>query len=147
MMALSVVPLQIDNLWFAIPASAVQEILGQRPWVAITGGSAELPGVVAWRGRAIALLDLTLVVGGASSVRAGESRRRTVVIEQDHCTLAIPVDAVREVQEVGDDRVHPAHATRQRFADSEIEVDGMPLPLIDLAALIAAVAPAEGSAA
>lgn len=140
-MALSFVPLQVHDFWLALPAQAVQEILGRRPWVPISGAAPELPGVLAWRGRAVAVLDLGRLVERGTPIAVGEGRHRTLVVQHDDCTLALPVDGVREVQEVPDERVRPAQATRQRFADREIDVDGTPLPLLDLGAILAALAP------
>jgi chemotaxis signal transduction protein len=51
-------PLQLHGVWLAIEASHVQEIVSGRAWVALPGASAEVPGVLAWRGRAIGVLDL-----------------------------------------------------------------------------------------
>src|SRR5690242_15810107 len=73
---LSIVPIQVDGLWLALPAHAVQEILGQRPWIPITGAPSELPGVLAWRGRAIAVFDVGRVIDGAAPLPADESRHR-----------------------------------------------------------------------
>jgi chemotaxis signal transduction protein len=146
-MALSIVPLQLRDVWLALPAQTVQEILGQRPWVVIAGAPSELPGVIAWRGRAIALLDLGALVGGARPLGTGESRRRTLIVQLDGATLAIPVDGVREVQQIPDDSVRRAQATRQRFADHEVELDGIPLPLIDLDQLVASLALAPAAPA
>jgi chemotaxis signal transduction protein len=145
-MGLSVVPLQLRDIWLAVPAQAVQEILGERPWVTIAGAPPELPGVLAWRGRAIAVLDLGRLVDRGGALVAGESRRRTVVVQLDGCALAIPVDGVREVQVIAPEQVHPSHTTRQRFSDTEIQLDGVPMPLLDLDAMVNALAPTPASA-
>lgn len=144
-MSTSVVPLSVHGVWLALPAPSLVEILGRCTWVPVAGAPAELPGVIAWRGRAIALLDLGRLMTGAEGLQPGESRRRTVVVVQDGCTVALPVDEVREVLELAEDRVHPASATRQRFADREVEIDGVPVPLLDPAAIIASFAPSEAA--
>jgi chemotaxis signal transduction protein len=145
-MAVSLVPLQLREVWMALPAEVVQEILGERPWVAIAGAPAELPGVLSWRGRAIAVLDLGTLVKDGSPIATGQLRRRTLVVEHGGCTLAVPIDAVREVQEVSADRVRTAQVTQQRFADKEVEIDGIPMPVLDLAAVLQAISPAPASA-
>jgi chemotaxis signal transduction protein len=140
-MSTSIVPLSVRGCWMALPAAALVEILGERPWVPIAGAPAELPGVVGWRGRAIAVLDLGMLIAGGTPLQPGESRRRTLVLSHDDCTLALPVDDVREVQEVAAERVHPANATRQRFAEREVDLDGVPMPLLDPAVIISSLAP------
>jgi chemotaxis signal transduction protein len=140
-MVLSIVPIQVDGLWLALPANAVQEILGKRPWISIAGAPPELPGVLAWRGRAIAVFDVGRVVDGAEPMSADETRDRIVVVQHNACTMALPVDAVREVQDVPEDGVHAAQQTRQRFSEHEIDLNGTPVPLIDIDALIQSIAP------
>jgi chemotaxis signal transduction protein len=139
-MSISVVPAKLHDVWFVVAASAVQEILGEQRWVPIVGAPAEMPGVIAWRGRAVAVLDLG-PLSGSAAMTAGESRRRTVIVNVEDATLALPVEGVREVQEVPDDAVRPAHLTRLRHATMEVELDGVPMPLIDLADLLRVLAP------
>jgi chemotaxis signal transduction protein len=139
-MTLSVIPAKLHDVWFVVPASAVQEILGEQHWVPIAGAPAGMPGVIAWRGRAVALLDLGPLSGNAA-LAAGQSRRRVVIVHVDDATLALPVEGVREVQEVPDEAVRPAHLTRFRHATMEVELDGVPMPLIDLGDLLRVLAP------
>jgi chemotaxis signal transduction protein len=140
-MTLSIVPAKLHDAWFVVRASAVQEILGEQRWVPIVGAPAEMPGVIAWRGRAVALVDLG-PLGGGAALAAGEARRRTVIVSVEETTLALPVEGVREVQEVPDEAVRPAQLTRLRYSTLEVELDGVPMPLIDLADLLRELAPA-----
>jgi chemotaxis signal transduction protein len=139
-MTMSIVPAKLHDTWFVVPASAVQEILGEQRWVPIIGAPAEMPGVIAWRGRAVAVVDLGPLSGSAGLV-AGESRRRTVIVRVDDAMLALPVEGVREVQEVPEAAVRPAELTQLRHAAMEVELDGIPMPLIDLADLLRVLAP------
>ena len=139
-MTTSVVPAKLHDVWFVVPASAVQEILGALRWVPIVGAPTEMPGVIAWRGRAVAVLDLG-PLSGSAALAAGESRPRTVIVHVDDATLALPVESVREVQEVPETAVRPAHLTRLRHSSMEVELDGVPMPLIDLADLLRVLAP------
>lgn len=143
-MSLSIVPAKLHDVWFAVPASAVLEILGEQRWVPIVGAPAEMPGVIAWRGRAVAVLDLGPLGGGASLV-VGETRRRTVVVGVGDATLALPVEGVREVQELPDTAMRPAHLTRLRHATMEVELDGVPMPLLDLGDVLRTLAPASSA--
>jgi purine-binding chemotaxis protein CheW len=140
----ALLPLQHDDVWLALPASYVQEILGSRTWVPIPGAPRAMPGVMAWRGRAVALLDLGALSGG-TPLAAGRERARTVVVTLGASTLAIPVDTVHEVQDIDEDRLRAPHATRQRFADREVDLRGLPVPVLDLPAIMRAVSPKEGA--
>ena len=73
-MPINVLAVRIDQVWIALLAESVQEVIGERAWVAIVGAPAELPGAVAWRGRAIALLDLGQLIAGGKPLGAGEGR-------------------------------------------------------------------------
>jgi hypothetical protein len=42
---------------------------------------------------------------------------------------------------IAPEQVHPSHTTRQRFSDTEIQLDGVPMPLLDLDAMVIALAP------
>jgi len=139
-MTMSVVPAKLHDVWFVVPAAAVQEILGEQRWVPIVGAPTEMPGVIAWRGRAVAVLDLG-PLSGSAAMAAGESRRRTVIVNVEDATLALPVEGVREVQEVPDEAVRPAQLTQLRHATMEVELDGIPMPLIDFGDLLRVLAP------
>jgi chemotaxis signal transduction protein len=143
-MAYAIVPAKLHDAWFVVPATAVQEILGEQRWVPIVGAPPEMPGVIAWRGRAVAVVDFG-PLGVGAAMAAGESRRRTIVVSVDDTTLALPVEGVREVQEVPDDAVRPAQLTRLRHSTMEVELDGVPMPLIDLADLLRVLAPPDAA--
>ena len=139
-MAVHLMPVQLGEAWLAVPAEKVQEILGERPWVALPSASPELPGVLAWRGRALAVLDLGRASGVGEPLAEGTARRRTMVVEEGACTLAVPIDGVREVHSVAEAQLRPPVATRMRFSAGEVEIDGTPMPVLDVAALVGAVA-------
>jgi chemotaxis signal transduction protein len=139
-MPVSLVPAKLHDAWFVVPAEAVQEILGEQSWVPIVGAPPEMPGVIAWRGRAVAVVDLA-PLGAGTALTSGASRRRTVIVAVEDTTLALPVEAVREVQELPDSAVRPAQLTRLRHSTMEVELDGVPMPLIDLRDLLRVLAP------
>ena len=143
-MSVGVVPAKLHDVWFVVPASAVQEILGEQRWVPIAGAPAEMPGVIAWRGRAVAVVDLA-ALGGGAALPPGTSRRRTVLVNVEDTTLALPVEGVREVQEVPDEAVRKAQLTRLRHAAMEVELDGVPMPIIELGELLRTLAPAPAA--
>jgi chemotaxis signal transduction protein len=137
-MAVNIVPVRLNGMWVAVPAEAVQEVVGRRPWTAIPTAPPDIPGVLPWRGRAIALVDLGRVTG-LGALSANETRARHVVLQLSGCTMALPVDAVREVQLVADEHLRAAEATQMRFSPSEIVLDGAPIPLIDVSELVRAL--------
>jgi chemotaxis signal transduction protein len=141
-MSRTVLPIRIGDVWMAIDALPAREILGRRPFVALPGASAGLPGVIAWQGRAVAVVDLGALTGACSPLR--EPRERTIVIQHGPMTFAVPVDGVREVQVVADEQVRPAHATRQRFAATEVELEKTPISVLDLSALVDAIRGGSG---
>jgi len=134
----SVVALRIDAVWLGVDASLVLEILGECPWVPLAGVAAAVPGVLAWRGRAIAVVDLASATG-LSSAGSPARRRRALVVKFGPDTLALPVDEVREVQEIDEASVRSNHATRLRYSNGEIDVHGLTLPLLDSQALMASL--------
>jgi len=136
----ALLPLRLGDTWFGVDALAAREVLGACTWMPVPGAPDFLPGVVAWRGRAIAVLDLSGLFG-ASPLAPGEARERTVVMEADGCTMAVYADAVREVAEVPEDQVRPLHAASGRFCVAEVDVPGATLAILDLASVVAAVVP------
>lgn len=133
-MSRSLLPVRIDEAWVAIDALLAREVLGRRLLVAIPGASAALPGVIAWNGRAIAVVDLGALAGLGRAATA-QARERTVVVQVGEATFALPVDAVREVATAADDELRPLQATAQRFATHEFNLQGVPIPVLDLAAM------------
>jgi chemotaxis signal transduction protein len=132
----SVVPAKIGQVWMVLEALPVQEILGARPWVPVPNSSSQIPGVLAWRGRAIAVFDLSTLLQGGEPLQTGALRPRTVIVEARSCALAMPVDIVHEVREVADAQLLPSHGTRMRHSSGEIEIFGSLAPILDVDKLI-----------
>jgi len=141
---IDVMPVQLSKVWVAIGAMHVQEVRGPLPWVALPGAPAHLPGVVPWRGRAIAVLDLGGLLGVAPPVQAGEPRPRTLIAQVDATAFAIPADTVREVHAVAE--VQEGHATQVRLAHGQVVIGGQVMPVVDLAHAIAAITRPEAEA-
>ncbi|HEX9295691.1 MAG TPA: chemotaxis protein CheW [Polyangiaceae bacterium] len=129
-------PLQVQSVSVAIDARQVQEIMGQRAAVFLPGARSEIPGVVAWRGRAVGVFDFAAVTDGLTPLDEGPPRSRTLVVQVGANTLAVPVDAVREVREVTDECIRAPRVTAQKFAAAEVELDGVVMPIFDFAAFI-----------
>lgn len=132
-----VLPLQLGEVWIAVNPSFVQELLGARSWMPVPGAARELPGVISWRSCAIAVLELSEVLG--LGARPPNAQARTVVARVDDCTFAFFADVAREVRTVEEVAIGSAHAVSGRFVTQELSLDNKVMPLIDLAAVIEAV--------
>jgi chemotaxis signal transduction protein len=135
-MSIALIPVRVETEWLLLEAALVQEILGAQPWLSMPHARRELPGVVAWRGRAVPLLDLAAVLG-VGSLAAQETRPRTLVAETERGFLALPVDEVREVQSLSPEQLREAHAVERPFAPTEADLQGTVMPVLDLASLVA----------
>ena len=135
----SVIPAKIGQAWLMLDARCVQEIIGARPWVPVPRSSALVPGALAWRGRAVAVFDLSVLAAAGERLERGCQRHRTLIAESDGCLLAMPVDAIREVQEIDASHVQDARVTSLEHCPTEVEIFGTLAPVIDLSSLVASV--------
>jgi len=135
------VPAKIGSVWFALDAEPVAAVAGTCKCVPIPHPSPRVAGVFAWRGRAIAVLDLASIAGDDSSPL--DARPRTLVLESSGCTVAVPVDAVREVQQIEDDAVTGQRVTRMQFSAGEVDLLGTPMPLLDVQGLVQSILAVE----
>jgi chemotaxis signal transduction protein len=135
----ALIPLQVQQVWLALEASSVREVLGERAWVRVRPMIREIPGVIPWQGRAIALLDLGSLFEGMRPLLPDERRCRTLVANVDDRTVAIPVDAVMEVVEVDESHVRPRQLTRLGHCAQEVELGGIPMPLFNLGEALQAI--------
>jgi len=132
----SLVPITIDATWVAVDMTAVREIGGPLTWIALPTASAALPGVAAWRGRAVAVADLAAVLGAGERLAAKTGRVRTLYLQHGASMLAVPVDTVREPLVVADEDVRPPRIRNETFCIGEVEVEGHTTLVIDLGALL-----------
>ena len=126
-----VLPLRVGGEPCAVPALAVLEVVGNRRFVAVPGAPAHLPGVVAWRGRAVAVVDLAVLLGKPPQVLASNTER-TVMVKMSAGVVALPAQEVEGVSPIDPGGVRPARITRHRFAATEVELGERVLPLLDL---------------
>ncbi|HWO20099.1 MAG TPA: chemotaxis protein CheW [Kofleriaceae bacterium] len=136
-MTIAIMPVQLASIWIAVGAVHLQEVRGAVTWVPLPGAPAHLPGVVPWRGRAIAVLDLGGLLGVAPPVRVTEPRPRTLIAQVEDTTFAIPADTVREVHTVV--AIEESHAAQVRHAYGQVVIGGQVMPVIDLAHALAAL--------
>ena len=142
----ALLPILIDGVRAAIDAGSVIEVLGERPRTRVPDAHPLLPAALAYRGRAVAALDLGLVLGERPALGAATPRRRTVIAAVGASTLAIPVDAAREVELVEDAALVPAPPALGRYAAQAATLDGEAVPILDLGRIVEAAAPGGGRA-
>jgi len=139
------VPITIDATWVAIEMATLREIGGPITWIALPTASASLPGVAAWRGRAIAVADLAAVLGAGERLAAPGGRIRTLYIQQGASTLAVPVDGVREPLMISNEDIRPARVRTEAFCLGEVDVEGHTTLIVDLGVLLPGYRPAAAA--
>ena len=131
-------PMMLGEHRLAVEALSVLEILGPREWVSIPNTPPFLPGALAWRGRAVALLDLGPALG-LPALTAPTSRSRNIVLKVSDDTVSLSVDRVLEVLRVERSEIQSLHAASW-IADAglpcrgEVLLDEVVVPLLDLEA-------------
>lgn len=91
----SLIPFELAGRTLAVPLAGVLEVLGARAWIALPGAPLGIPGATAWRGRAIALIDLAPALGGTPLQLPG-ARARSLVVQLRDEVVALAVDRVHE---------------------------------------------------
>jgi len=141
----SFVPITIDATWVAVDMATVREIGGPLTWIALPTATATLPGVSAWRGRAVAVADLAAVLGAGERLVSPTGRVRTLYLQQGTSTLAVPVDAVREPLMIPDDDIRPSRVRSDAFCLGEANVEGHTTLIVDLGVLLPGYRPAAAA--
>jgi chemotaxis signal transduction protein len=139
----ALLPLQVQSAWVMVEAASVREILGAEPWVPIPHTRAEVPGVLAWRGRAIAVVDLAFFFDGIRPLAVHEVRERAVIAQAGDNVFALPADVVREVQDFPRESLRIPHTTAGRFTTFEVDFKQGIAPVVDLAAVIQSLLPSD----
>lgn len=133
---IAVLPLQVAGQWVAVEALRIIEILGARPWEQLAGAPRAVAGVIAWRGRAVSLVDPGRLIGQLW-VTPDVTSHRFVVTQSGPNHLVLPADVVREVQRI--DQLGPAEPPWHRLASGTADLVGIHVPLINLARLVEAI--------
>lgn len=127
----ALVPARIGQAWVLLDAEIIREILGAEVWLPIPGARAEMPGVIAWRGRAIPVVDLAAPFG-VERLSTGETRARTLIASVAESIVAVPVDAAREVHGFSTTELKPVSVTTLPYAVAEAELFERVLAVVDL---------------
>jgi chemotaxis signal transduction protein len=134
----ALVPARIGQAWVLLDAEIIREILGTEVWLPIPGARAEMPGVIAWRGRAIPVVDVAAPFG-FERLGPGDTRARTLIASVADSIVAVPVDAAREVHGFTTTELRPVSVTTLPYAVAEAELFGRVLALIDLPRFVAEI--------
>ncbi|MDF3065773.1 MAG: hypothetical protein K0R38_1374 [Polyangiaceae bacterium] len=132
------VPARIAQAWVLLDAEHIREILGAEAWLPIPGARAEMPGVIAWRGRAIPVVDLAAPFG-SERLGPGEQRARTLIASVADSIVAVPVDAAREVHTFAGSELKPVAITQLPYAAAEAELFERVLAVVDLPRFVAEI--------
>jgi chemotaxis signal transduction protein len=127
----ALVPARIGQAWVLLDAEIIREILGAEVWLPVPGARAEMPGVIAWRGRAIPVVDLAAPFG-VQRLNTGETRARTLIASVAESIVAVPVDAAREVHGFSTTQLKPVSVTTLPYAVAEAELFDRILAVVDL---------------
>jgi chemotaxis signal transduction protein len=127
----TLVSVGVQSLEVAIRAEFVREVLGARSWVQLPGAREEVPGVVVWGGRAVALVDLARFQTGLMVLGPSDVRSRLVIIVSAGSTLALPADRVSEVWKTHEDNVCARQLRGFELARSEVVTEDRVLPLFE----------------
>jgi chemotaxis signal transduction protein len=131
----ALVPAKIGAAWVLLDAEIIREILGAETWLPIPGARAEMPGVIAWRGRAVPVVDLAAPFG-FDGLGPGELRSRTLIAAVADSMVAVPVDAAREVHAFSTSELKPVSVTSLPYAVAEAELFERLLAVIDLSRFV-----------
>jgi purine-binding chemotaxis protein CheW len=129
---------------FALPAHATLEIVEHPQAVRVPAAPAHALGLLAWQGRRIALIDVAVQLGAATA-RKQPPRYALVVAHQQQPGApvehgAIAIDALPETVTVTDSAscALPESRTWRNVAIACFERDGLPIPVVETAALFRA---------
>jgi chemotaxis signal transduction protein len=141
----SFVPITIESTWVAVDMALVREIGGPVTWIALPSANATLPGVAAWRGRAVAVADLAALLGAGERLSPPTGRFRTLYLQSGASVLAVPVDAVREPLTIAETDIRPPRARTESFCTGELDVEGHTTLVVDLGVILEGHRPAVAS--
>ncbi|MCA9697046.1 MAG: chemotaxis protein CheW [Myxococcales bacterium] len=136
-MTRALLPFELGGHLLAIDAGIVTEVNGPREWVAIPRAPATIPGALAWRGRALAVIDLGIALQ-LEPLAAPRSRSRNLIVQLSDDTVVLTVDRVREARPAT--ALAPVHAAELGLPGlGELEIDGRMALVIDLEAWLQTV--------
>lgn len=134
-------PVLLEGHWVLVDASCVVEVMGALEWLPLPQAGRRLPGVGAWRGRALAVVDLGQVLGLGSAPLT--TSPRTLIVRSDAGMLALPISDARAVVWAAREEVRPVHATFLPYMSAEVDDGETVSPILNIAALVADLVPGD----
>ena len=126
----------VQSLRLLLLARCVREVLGTKEWFPIPGARQEIPGVIGWGHRAVAMLDLARLVPDLRPLQVGEQRSRLLVLQVGESRLAVPADSVSSIIDIDTDTIHPRSVTAFPYSPSEVRIGDEVLPLFEPALIL-----------
>lgn len=130
-------PVRLERHWVLVDATAVVEVMGSLEWLPVPQAEARMPGVCAWRGRALAVVDLRRLLGIPSPVSTVSPR--TLILDTPSGHLAAPISEARAVIWLEEERLRSVHATSLPYMRAELDDGEAVMPVLDLPALLSAL--------
>jgi purine-binding chemotaxis protein CheW len=126
---------------YALPITAVQEIIRYTPPGATAAASGLIRGMINLRGKMLPVVDLSPRVGGEFEVGPGT---RILVVEVGSGTLGLLVDAVDGIERIAAEQIEPLPVAAKRELGEQIAAVGDRLiVLIDPERALGEVLPAR----
>ncbi len=107
--------------YYALPITAVQEIIRYTPPGATAAASGLIRGMINLRGRTLPVVDLSSHLGGELEIGA---TTRILVLEVSNGTLGLIVDAVDGIVRIPAEQIEPLPAAAKREIGEQIAVVG-----------------------
>ncbi|MFL5844049.1 MAG: chemotaxis protein CheW [Solirubrobacteraceae bacterium] len=134
-MAETCVRVRVGTEQYAFPVRHVPEVAEMGDITPVPGAPPQVMGIRNLRGEVLAVFDLAAGLGAQGS----GSPERIILADVDGRRCALAVDEVLEVAELGE----PEEAVESPFLLGAVLLDGRLVGLVDVPALLQAIAPAE----
>lgn len=102
---------RVDDTFFGVDATDVQEVLRTQPMTRVPLSSSEVKGLINLRGQVVVAIDLRERLGYAAPPEGAE--QLNVVVRTDHGPVSLIVDDIDDVLEADDDLLEAPPATLQ----------------------------------
>lgn len=106
---------------YALPITAVQEIIRYTPPGATAAASGLIRGLINLRGKTLPVVDLSPRLGGQLEVGAAT---RILVVELANGALGLIVDAVNGIERIAPEQIEPLPAAARRELGEQIAAVG-----------------------
>jgi chemotaxis signal transduction protein len=126
-------PIRLKDVWLMVEAPKVREVLGRQRWLTVPGTAAHLPGVCAWRGRAIPVLNLAPLLGLTQD--GTDAWERTLIVDCNNNVAAIPVSEAQAVVFVKREHQRAPEVNAHRYCRAEVDSGEALASIVDLDAL------------